>query len=174
MKPIALILALLVLLFTESSPSMAEQSAPKGVDILASKIPTANIRITDPKGQPSGLSAFEGRTIVLNVWATWCGPCIKELPSLERLSDKLDPSKAMVLLVSQDKGGVAVAKPFLDRLGIKNLETYGDPSSKLSRDLAIRGLPTTFVISPNGQIVGRVEGPLEWDAPDMVEFIRHQ
>ena len=116
--------------------------------------------------------AFVGKTIVLNLWATWCGPCIKEMPSLDRLFGKVDGRNTVVIAVSQDSGGVAVAQPFLQRIGINNLAAYADPARKLWRDFEVRGLPTTFVISPNGMIVARVEGAIEWDDPNVMRLFK--
>lgn len=149
----------------------AADPTPKGVEVMAPGVTVPKTLFADSNGTPATLGNFKGKTVVLNVWATWCGPCIKEMPSLDRLASKLDSNKAVVLAVSQDKGGAAIAKPFLDNLGIKNLPAYADPSNKFSRDLGIRGLPTTFIISPSGAIVGRVEGPLEWDSPEIVRFV---
>jgi thiol-disulfide isomerase/thioredoxin len=152
----------------------AAEPTPKGIQMIAPAIPLPTTSFVNHAGTPTTLGSFTGKIVVLNVWATWCGPCIKEIPSLDRLAAKLDPSKAVVLAISQDKGGIAIAKPFLDNLGTKNLSAFADPSGKLSRDLAIRGLPTTFIVAQTGQIIGRVEGPLEWDSPDIVQYILSQ
>ncbi len=145
--------------------------APKGIEILVPGIMSPKTVFVDQNGSPISLDHFKGKIVVLNLWATWCGPCVKEMPLLDRLAVTLSPYKAMVLIVSQDKGGVSIAKHFLDKLGIKNLPAYADPSGKLSRDMGIRGLPTSFIISPSGAIVGRVEGILEWDHPEIAAFI---
>jgi thiol-disulfide isomerase/thioredoxin len=153
------------------SPVEAAAAAPQGIEVWASGVASPKSQFVNPQGVLVTLSDFKGKTIVLNVWATWCAPCIKEMPSLDRLSEKLGNGKAMVLAVNQDKGGAAIAKPFLEKLRIKNLLAYTDPSSKLSRDLGIRGLPTTFIISSNGTFIGRAEGALEWDSPEVIRFI---
>jgi thiol-disulfide isomerase/thioredoxin len=154
-----------------SAPLLAGQ-VPKGVEMLSPPLPIPKVSFIGPNGVSSTLGKFKGKVVIVNLWATWCGPCIKEMPSLERLAGKIDADKALVLVVSQDKGGTAIAKPFLDKLGITKLPTYFDPSNKLSRELAVRGLPTTFIISPNNMIIGRVEGAIEWDAPKMLSFIK--
>lgn len=172
MKSAAVVFAALI--FSMPVVNLAAAQPPRGFEILKNSVPVPKTRFKDPNGIPSTLAKFKGKTVVLNVWATWCAPCIKEMPSLDRLAAQLDPNRTSVLAVSQDKGGLAIAKPFLERLGVKNLSAFTDPSGKLSRDLGIRGLPTTFIISPAGAIVGRVEGPLEWDAHDVVRFIASQ
>jgi thiol-disulfide isomerase/thioredoxin len=84
------------------------------------------------------LDSFKGFTIVFHIWATWCAPCVKEVPSLDRLAARLDRNKAIVVAVSQDKGGAAIARPFLEGLGVRNLSANSDPGGKLSRDLGVR------------------------------------
>tara|TARA_B100000676_G_scaffold74844_1_gene74513 strand:+ start:25329 stop:25862 length:534 start_codon:yes stop_codon:yes gene_type:complete len=171
MKITLFILALCAAILGVTAASSADQHFPKGIQILVPKAPVPNAIFLDPKGLPTALSAFLGKTVVLNIWATWCGPCIKELPSLDRLAAKLDARMAIVLAVSQDKGGAAIAKPFLDKIGVQNLPAYADPSGKLWRAMGIRGLPTTFIISQTGVVVGRIEGVLEWDSPEIVRFV---
>ena len=149
----------------------AELPSPRGIKTLGANLTAPMTQFIAPNGSPVSLKAFKGKTVILNVWATWCGPCIREMPALERLSGKLDRGSAVVVLVSQDKGGVAIAKPFLDRLGIKNLTAYADPSGKLSRSLGIRGLPTTFIVTPKGTLASRAEGALEWDSETLVNYI---
>lgn len=159
------------LIIGSNSLAVADEAAPKGVQVLAPGVPSPNTKFTDPNGLPVALTAFKGKVVILNVWATWCAPCVLEMPSLDRLAERLDDRNAMVLTVSQDKGGIAVAKPFLDRLKIKALQPYTDPTGKLSRDLGVRGLPTTIIIDPNGIIVSRVEGPLQWDNEEVARYL---
>jgi thiol-disulfide isomerase/thioredoxin len=149
----------------------ADLPPPKGIESLRANLPAPITQFIDLTGNAVTLDSFRGKTVILNVWATWCVPCIKEMPSLDRLSEKLDHHRAMVVIVSQDRGGVAIAKPFLDRLGVKNLSAYADPSGKLSRSLSIRGLPTTFIVTPSGLLVARSEGALEWDSEEVVNYI---
>src|SRR5262249_2965817 len=117
------------------------------------------------------IDAFKGRIVILNFWATWCAPCVKEMPSLERLTARLPGEKFVVMAVSQDKGGASIVKPFLGRIGVRSLTLYVGPSGRLSRDLGIRGLPTTVVIARDGTVLGKVEGAAEWDAEDVVAYL---
>ena len=168
MKTFMIFMVLIGVLF---GTCVSANPIPKGIQILKAGVAAPKTQFVDPDGKLLGLDTFKGKLVVLNVWATWCGPCIKEMPSLDRLANEIDPNKVVLLAVTQDKGGTAVAKPFLNRLGILNLRTYADPAGRLSRSLGIRGLPTTFLISPSGIIVGRVEGALEWDADDIILYI---
>jgi len=117
------------------------------------------------------LEHFRGRIVILNVWATWCGPCIKEMPSLDRLSTKMAGDKFVVVAISQDKGGKSEVNPYLERLKVKNVTILYDYSQRAFRDFAIRGLPTTFLISSEGRILARLEGAVEWDTPAIIDQI---
>lgn len=112
-----------------------------------------------------------GRALLLNVWATWCPPCVKELPALDRLAAKLAPTVAVVAL-STDDGGVAQVGPFLDKLGIRHLTPLYDRDARAFQDFNLRGLPTTLLIDTKGQIVARLEGVADWDSPAIAEQIR--
>jgi thiol-disulfide isomerase/thioredoxin len=118
------------------------------------------------------LSDFAGQVVVLNFWATWCGPCVREMPSLDRLQATLRDEGLKVVAVSMDRGGVAVVKPFIERLGLSEMGIYLDPQNTLARAFGITGLPTTYVIDAQGRIVGAVQGAAEWDSPDALALVR--
>jgi thiol-disulfide isomerase/thioredoxin len=137
---------------------------------------TGNVQVPETKFSDGKklvtLDSFRGRGVVLNFWATWCGPCVVEMPSLDRLSAKLDIKKFVVVAVSQDNGGPSQVKPFLEKLKIKNLTILYDPSQGGLRDFGIRGLPTTVVVSSKGQVLARLEGSVEWDSVEMISKIK--
>jgi thiol-disulfide isomerase/thioredoxin len=132
------------------------------------QIPSVGFMTED--GSEVILDAFAGKTVVLNLWATWCSPCLREMPALDRLAGALPRDTHAVLAVSQDKGGTAVARPFMDRLGLSELQAHADPQGTLMRAFGIRGLPTTLIISPDGRLIALLEGVAEWNHP---EAIRH-
>ena len=115
--------------------------------------------------------AFKGKIVVLNLWATWCAPCIREMPSLERLASHKSADRFAIVAVSQDKGGTAVAKPFLNRLGIRGLSIYTDPVGRLAREFGGRGMPTTFIIGKSGNVISRLEGSADWDAKEIASYL---
>lgn len=162
-----LILSVAAMLAVTSAQGAA---APKEFQALQG-IVAPKIQFWSSGGKQLSIDNFKGKVVILNLWATWCAPCIKEMPSLDRLSARLDNEKAVVVAVSQDKGGVAIAKQFIDRIGVENLVVYADPSGKLSRDLGVRGLPTTFIVTPDGTITSRVEGPTDWDTLQITNYI---
>lgn len=116
------------------------------------------------------LDRFSGRVVVLSVWATWCAPCIREMPSLDELAIKM-PAVAVVP-VNVDAKGLAGATAFLDQHGLRNLAPYHDVSGKLLGMLNGRGLPTTLVIDRDGKVAVIVEGAADWTAPRMLEVLR--
>ena len=130
-----------------------------------------DVRFTDAKGKAVTLADKRGRVVLMNFWATWCSPCVREMPSLDRLQAQFDKSVFEVVLISEDRDP-AVIEPFLKRLGLANMAAYHDPRSRLSRQLAVRGLPTTLLIDRSGYEVGRVVGSAEWDSPEALELIR--
>jgi thiol-disulfide isomerase/thioredoxin len=127
---------------------------------------------SDEKGTSRTLRDFAGRVLVVNFWATWCAPCIEEMPSLDRLEASLGGEKFGVVAINQDRKGEEVAKPFLDKNGWSHLALYTDPRSQAVRDMAVRGLPTSLIVDGKGREVARLEGTAEWDSPEMVAALQ--
>jgi thiol-disulfide isomerase/thioredoxin len=128
------------------------------------------VSLTDAPGKTTPLSDFRGKLVVLNLWATWCEPCLREMPSLERLQSQLG-DRAAVLAVSEDRGGGKIVEPFIAKLGLKTVKIYIDPNSEIGHAFGVQGLPTTFVIDRDGKVVGRVDGAAEWDSPKILGVI---
>ncbi|MCS6933415.1 MAG: TlpA family protein disulfide reductase [Acetobacteraceae bacterium] len=119
-------------------------------------------------GAERRVADYAGRGLVINLWATWCPPCVAEMPALDRLHALLAPDAIEVLALSSDRGGAAQVAPFYERLGLRNLAILLDPLGRAARALGARGLPTTVVVGREGQELARLEGAAEWDRPDMV------
>ncbi len=132
----------------------------------ASPQPAPEISLTDSAGNPAALADFKGKFVLLNLWATWCQPCLKEMPSLAALQAKLG-SGLTVLAVSEDRGGADIVAPFVAKHGLDALKIYLDPKSTATHAFAARGLPTSFVIDDNGNVLGKVEGGADWDSDEM-------
>ncbi len=130
------------------------------------------LRFTDGDGHPLSLADFRGRPVVLNIWATWCVPCRKEMPALDRLQAAFDKSRLAVLPLSIDRQGAAVVRKFYREVGLTALGIYLDPSGKASRDVDVSGVPTTLLIDRDGREIARKLGPAEWDSPAMKALIR--
>jgi thiol-disulfide isomerase/thioredoxin len=123
-------------------------------------------------GKPVSLADFRGRIVLVNFWATWCGPCVAEMPSLDRLEAELGGRDFAVITVSEDRNPAVIA-PFYEEHGLRSLKRYHDPSAALSRAFGIRGLPTSVLIDREGREIGRIEGPAEWDSAEALALIRH-
>jgi thiol-disulfide isomerase/thioredoxin len=134
--------------------------------------PIAAIRFEDGHGQTRSLSDFRGKVVLLNIWATWCVPCRKEMLALDRLQAILGGPHFEIVALSIDRGGMEVVRKFFAEVGVRNLTMYLDTSGKASRELGAVGLPTTLLVDRQGREIGRLIGPAEWDAPEMVEFVK--
>ena len=132
--------------------------------------PAPEISFDGLDGKPVSLADFKGKLVVLNLWATWCQPCLKEMPSLAKLEAKFEPS-LVVVAVSEDRGGADAVKPFIAKLYPGNIRIALDPKSDAIRALHARGLPTSLVVDAQGNVAGKVEGAAEWDSDQMVEVL---
>lgn len=135
--------------------------------------PVPELQFVDGAGRAMTLADFKGKTVLLNLWATWCVPCREEMPSLDRLQANLGSPEFEVVPLSIDSGGLAVAKAFYQELGLTTLAVYADESGKAAQQLSAVGIPTTLLINREGQEVGRLVGPAEWDAPATMAAIRN-
>jgi len=126
---------------------------------------------TAADGAPATLADHKGKVVVLNFWATWCAPCVRELPSLDRLAGKLPKDRFAVLALSTDRAGRDRAAPFLKKLKAEHLGPALDSKSALARSLGLRGLPTTYVLDKTGRVIGKLEGVAEWDSEPFVAWL---
>ena len=124
-------------------------------------------------GAETMLRDFRGKVVVLNFWATWCAPCVAEMPSLDRLQATMGPVGVQVVAISTDRGGRKVIDPFLEKHGLEHLTILLDQKSQMARALKARALPTTFILDAEGKIRGSLTGAAEWDSPAAMELIRY-
>lgn len=131
-----------------------------------------DLRFQNGDGKPVMLSDFRGRFVLLNVWATWCAPCRKEMPALDRLQQKLGGHDFQVVALSIDRGGPAAVRPFYEQMDIRALTVYVDPAVEVTSKLKTVGVPTTLLIDREGRELWRKTGPAEWDSAEVVESLR--
>ena len=157
-----------------SEPAPLATAPPKGFAFSPLETPRElpELRFVNREGREMTLEEFEGKTILLNLWATWCVPCRKEMPALDRLQAKLGGPDFEVVPLSIDREGLPVVKAFYEELGLKALGIYVDQSGKASRHLGAVGVPTTLLVDREGRELGRSVGPAEWDSDEIVEFLR--
>jgi thiol-disulfide isomerase/thioredoxin len=126
----------------------------------------------DAEGNEVSLHEFGDKVVLLNLWATWCAPCIQELPSLDRLQAQLGGDRFQVVAVSIDRRGAEAVRPFFEKLGIAHLPIYVEPENRLAQTIGLQVLPSTIVIAPHGLMVGNIIGAVEWDAPEAQALLR--
>jgi thiol-disulfide isomerase/thioredoxin len=135
--------------------------------------PAPDLNVSDAAGNSVSLEDFAGRTILVNFWATWCAPCVRELPSLDRLQAARGGEDFQVVAVSLDRAGLEAVRPFFDRLNIAHLEVYLDPMGRMARAFEVGAFPTTVLIDEEGRELGRLAGPAEWDEPAAVRLVEY-
>jgi len=126
----------------------------------------------DSVGASRTLAEWKGKVILLNLWATWCAPCRKEMPDLDRLQASLGGKNFEVVAVSIDKADPKKPKAFLDQIKVRNLNFYHDPTARVGLTLKAYGLPTTLLINREGFELGRLAGPADWGSEDAVNLIK--
>lgn len=127
---------------------------------------------TGADGNPLTLADFKGKGLVVNLWATWCGPCVREMPSLDRLQKAVAEDGIKVVAVSSDRGGKDIVEAFMAKHKLNALTPYLDPAGKFARSLNGNALPRTVIVNTAGMITASYLGPAEWDEPEMVAAVR--
>ncbi len=136
--------------------------------------PAAATTFQDADGKDHTLADFKGKVLLVNFWATWCAPCVEEMPTLDKLQASLGGDNFAVLAISQDKDGAKVAAPFAKEQGWKNIALYVEPATQFMREAKLRGLPTTILVDRQGREVARLEGENAWDAPEISKIIQDE
>ena len=144
----------------------------KGVDRSHKGTPAPDATFINPDGGEIGLADFRGTPVLVNLWATWCAPCVKELPTLNALAHKHDQDGALgVIAVSQDMGPQGSVEAFLGKLKVDNLGAYHDPKMVLSGALNAQVMPTTILYDAQGREVWRYVGDLDWTGPEAARLL---
>ncbi len=131
----------------------------------------AETSFVDGNGEKVSLADFRGKVILLNLWATWCAPCLNEMPTLDRLKADMASQDFDVIAVSVDKAGVEKSREFLKRTGASHLELFVDEIMQLNFDFSVYQLPTTILIGRDGIEIGRIVGDKDWDALEVKRFL---
>jgi len=139
---------------------------------LAESESVSEAEFRNASGEHLTLADFRGRVVLLNLWATWCGPCRAEMPALDRLQAMHQRDGLAVLAVSVDKGGSAAVQHFFEQRGFHNLALYLDADGATVRAFGARRIPTTLIIDRDGNVVGSLVGAKHWDSPETAALIR--
>jgi thiol-disulfide isomerase/thioredoxin len=165
--------ALLVLLaMLSAAGALAADRISLGEFIpVAPPQPAPAVSFTTAAGEPASLAGFKGKPTVVNLWATWCAPCLREMPSLDKLQTEF-AGRLTVAAIAEDHGGANVVDPFLARQKLRALNIYLDPHDALAAAFDVNFLPTSIVLDAKGQVVGRIVGPADWTSPGMLAVLR--
>lgn len=153
-----------------ASAAVPDSVGPQGFLLWESPRELPELSFENGKGEPLTLADFQGRTVLLNVWATWCGPCREEMPTLDALQAELGGEDFEVVALSIDRKGIDVVKDFYKE-GIEHLRQYIDQTGMAGANLGAVGIPTTLLIDRQGEEIGRLVGATEWDSPEMMEYL---
>jgi len=138
----------------------------------AQPAPQMTSGLVDDAGNGFNMASLADTPLLVNFWATWCAPCVAELPSLDRSANALAKDGIRVMLISIDRGGPAKALPFLEKLGVDTPHLGFDPKARLSREMGVRGLPTTILLNAGFRASWFFVGPFEWDSPAVLKEVR--
>jgi thiol-disulfide isomerase/thioredoxin len=145
------------------------------VNVAKSPLKVPDLAFADANGKSVSLADFRGRTVLLNLWATWCVPCRKEMPTLDALQGALGGKDFQVVAINIDTRDPDKPKAFLKDIGVQKLAYYADSSAKTFQDLKAIGrafgMPTTLLIDPHGCEIGTIAGPAEWASKDAAKLI---
>jgi thiol-disulfide isomerase/thioredoxin len=146
------------------------------VNVAKQPLRLPDLAFQDGDGKPVTLASFRGRTVLLNLWATWCVPCRKEMPALDALEQRLGGPSFDVVAINIDTRDPDKPKAFLKEISVEKLAYYADPDAKAFQDLKsvgrAFGMPTTLLVDPQGCEIGTIAGPAEWASDDAVKLIQ--
>jgi thiol-disulfide isomerase/thioredoxin len=157
---------------TKDDRCMPQKGLFENYQRTENKATAINLPIFGASGEKIKLADYAGKGLILNFWATWCAPCVKEMPQLNRLSAFVRENQIEVLTISEDLNGLKSVPKFYKSYNLFDLPVLVDRKAKLMRSFSADGLPLTVLINKSGQEVGRVVGAAEWDTIEIVDFVR--
>ena len=134
--------------------------------------PLPELAFNDADDKPLKLADYKGKIVLLNFWATWCAPCVKEMPSLDRLQAEVGKDKFIVLPLSLDGPSRPKVAPFYDDKKLSHLGVYFDKGRKAMQALDVSILPTSILIDAQGRELGRLEGEADWEKPEALALVK--
>ena len=173
MKLLTLKFILIFIYLISSSPSYAiQQPNLKNLVIHKEPIKLEKINFININNETINLNEFENSLVIINFWATWCAPCIEEMPSLSRLKSNSVFNNLQIIPINVGKDNVEKSKDFYKKLNINNLEIYFDKNVELAKKFLLRGLPTTVFINKKGEEFARVIGFVNFDDKKIIKWLK--
>lgn len=174
MRPFLLLLALFI--FASSVYADHEKTEPSDGTVASFKpvAPPQYLELTpfyDVNGNAVDFSHFRGKVLLVNIWATWCGPCLRELPALQRLAQKFEGADFELVAISIDEEGIEVAKEFYQKLGIDKLALYNDAAKAIGNILPIDVVPANYIVNRQGEVVAYLRSYVDWDDKAAFHYI---
>lgn len=157
---------LLILFYYGDNPSSVLPVEQGVVDIGK---PLPDFSLSDLTGRAVRLADQRGRVVLVNIWATWCPPCVEEMPSMEALYDKLPKGSFEILAVSIDAQGKGAVEPFMKKHKL-TFPALIDPAGAIAVAYGATGVPESFIVDQNGILVRKVIGPIHWDSPAVIDY----
>ncbi len=155
----------------QAAAKQTTESTLDRINILPQPFPIALVDFTNPVGQPINFEHYKGKVVVVNVWATWCPPCVRELPALNRLDKSLDAEHFALIPISIDAEAVNVVQPFLESLELSTFNSYFDPQQQLRDVFPLDTIPATFILNEQGELVAYVRSFVNWDDKNVISFL---
>jgi peroxiredoxin len=165
-----LVAMLLALALSLVSPLATTAEADTALDRLPGTPPAPEFQLSGPNDEVYRLADFKGQPLVVNFWATWCPPCRAEMPAMQRAWEQLKPDGINLIAINVGEDAETV-QAFLEQVPV-SFPLPLDPDSEVAQQWPMRGLPTTFVVAPDGRILYKAVGEREWDHPELLEQLR--
>ena len=140
--------------------------------LAAARKPLPDFAFLDAKDGERKLADWRGKTVLVNFWATWCAPCVKEMPSLDKLQAEMGKASFAVLPLSLDGPTRSKVAPFYENAKLADLDIWFDKGRKVQQALEVSLLPTSILIDAQGREIGRLEGEADWDTPEAISLIK--
>jgi thiol-disulfide isomerase/thioredoxin len=157
--------------FANVGPDLLKGTLAK-FELASAPKPLPEIGFTDADDKPLSLADYKGKIVLLNFWATWCAPCVKEMPSLDKLQAEMGKDKFVVVPLSLDGPSRPKVAPFYKDKNLDNLGIYFDKGKKVQQALDISVLPTSILIDRDGREIGRMVGDADWDKPEAIALMK--
>ncbi|GIU02636.1 MULTISPECIES: TlpA family protein disulfide reductase [Shewanella] len=170
--------ALAVTITVNAYPGMEKQqqhvsnSTLDKINVLENPFPIAHIGFNDAEGKEVDFDEHKGKVVIVNMWATWCPPCVRELPALDRLEKTLSKDDFVLMPISIDAEGKKQVSPFLESIGLPSFNSYYDARQNLREVFPLDTIPATFILNKEGELVAYVRTYVDWDDENAIEFLQ--